>query len=289
MSIKIIQQRLEVYQCRTRQQEENALREITQEVVLAALSRTGFFQKAVFQGGTCLRIFYGLERFSEDLDFVLKEPASEFPLAEYVKDLTLDLQAYGYHMEVIDRSRADDAVKKCFLKDDSLGRVLTLTQLKGMSNTRKINIKVEVDSNPPAHSGFETKFLDFPYPFAVLVQDKPSLFAGKSHALLCRGYSKGRDWYDFIWYVRNGTRMNWDLLSSALDQQGPWAGQGLKVDADWYLRNLKERVENTDWRAAKEELVRFLKPSAHAGLEVWGRDFFLDRLNKLAVTLLLKP
>jgi predicted nucleotidyltransferase component of viral defense system len=281
MSVNIIQQRLADYKCASQQEEENALREITQEVTLAALSRSGFFKAAAFQGGTCLRVFYGLERFSEDLDFVLRSPDLKFPLAEYVKGLSGELEAYGYRLEVIDRSRADNAVKKCFLKDESLGRVLTLTHLRGMTNMRKIRIKIEVDANPPAKSGFETKYLDFPFPFAVTVQDQPSLFAGKSHALLCRTYTKGRDWYDFLWYVSRGTAMNWDLLNSALSQQGPWAGQGIKADADWYLRNLENKIQATDWQGAKEELLRFLKPSVHHGLEIWGRDFFLDRLEKL--------
>lgn len=281
MSIKIIQQRLLDYQCRSQQEEENALKEISQEVALAALSREGFFKKAVFQGGTCLRVFYGLDRFSEDLDFILKNIDRNFSFEPYIKNMAMEFQAYGYDLEVSDRSKAGDTVKKCFLKDDSLGKVLNLTHLKGMANMRKIKIKLEVDTNPPAGSSIESKFLDFPFPFAITVQDIPSLFAGKSHALLCREYTKGRDWYDFIWYVSRKSEMNWEFLSSAIEQMGPWKSQNLKMDKGWYLREMTRMIENTDWNAAKEEMLRFLKPPAVLGLNVWGKEFFLDRLQTL--------
>ncbi|MCK4994922.1 MAG: nucleotidyl transferase AbiEii/AbiGii toxin family protein, partial [Candidatus Omnitrophica bacterium] len=213
MSIKIIQERFDDYHCSSQQEEENALREITQEVALAALSRGDFFKKAVFQGGTCLRIFYSLERYSEALDFMLKNADKNFSFEPYIKNMAMEFQSYGYHLEVIDRSKSEDIVKKCFLKDDSLGKVLNVTHLKGVTNTRKIKLKLEVDTNPPDGSNFENKFLDFPFPFSVTMQDMPSLFAGKSHALLCREYTKGRDWYDFIWYISRQIKMNWEFLS----------------------------------------------------------------------------
>lgn len=282
MSIKIIQERFDDYHCSSQQEEENALREITQEVALAALSRGDFFKKAVFQGGTCLRIFYSLERYSEDLDFMLKNADQNFSFEPYIKNMAMEFQSYGYHLEVIDRSKAEDIVKKCFLKDDSLGKVLNVTHFKGVTNMRKIKLKLEVDTNPPANSGFENKFLDFPFPFSVTMQDMPSLFAGKSHALLCREYTKGRDWYDFIWYIRRRIKMNWEFLSSAINQQGLWKGLNLKADRTWYIGEMAKRIEQIDWKAAKEEMARFLKPSAIAGLNLWGKEFLLDRLQKLS-------
>jgi len=282
MSIKIIQERFDAYQCSSQQEEENSLREISQEITLAALSRGDFFKKAAFQGGTCLRIFYGLERFSEDLDFVLKSPNRQFSFKPYVRNMAMEFESYGYRLEVSDRSKAEDTVKKCFLKDDSLGKVLNLTHLKGVTNARKIRIKLEVDTNPPAGSGFANKFLDFPFPFAVTLQDMHSLFAGKSHALLCREYIKGRDWYDFIWYTSRRVKMNWELLSKAINQQGPWKGQNIKINRDWYIKEMVKKIEGVDWKAAKEEMTRFLKPSAMAGLDVWGKEFLLDRLQKLS-------
>ncbi|MBU1043481.1 MAG: nucleotidyl transferase AbiEii/AbiGii toxin family protein, partial [Candidatus Omnitrophica bacterium] len=173
-------------------------------------------------------------------------------------------------------------VKKCFLKQDSLGQVLSLTHLKFKTNTAKIKIKLEVDTNPPENSGFVNRFLDFPFPFSVTMQDMPSLFSGKSHALLCREYTKSRDWYDFIWYISHKIKMNWDFLSSALNQQGPWKGLKLKAERNWYTGEIAKRIERIDWNTSKQEMLRFLKPTAVAGLDVWSKEFFLDRLNRLA-------
>ncbi|MBU0633658.1 MAG: nucleotidyl transferase AbiEii/AbiGii toxin family protein [Candidatus Omnitrophica bacterium] len=281
MSIKIIQERLNFYRCRSQQEEENALREITQEVALAALSRTDFFKKAAFQGGTCLRIFYSLDRFSEDLDFILKKPDMNFQLEPYLKPLAAELNDYGYRMEIIDRSKTEQAVKKCFLKDDSLGKILSLQHLKGAANQKKIKIKLEVDANPPLGSNFENKFLDFPFAFAVTAQDAPSLFAGKSHALLCREYGKARDWYDFIWYVSRRIVVNFTFLSNALNQIGPWAGQNIQVDNAWYHKEMEKKIISIDWEKMKKELLQFLKPEALDTLKIWSQEFFLDRLRKL--------
>ena len=280
MSIQLIQERLNAYNCASQQEEENALREITQELALAALSRSDFFKKAAFQGGTCLRIFHSLERFSEDLDFMLRIPDQNFSFTPYIKNMASEFESYGYNLEVIDRSKAEDIVKKCFFKQDSLGQVLSLTHLK--FKTTKIRIKLEVDTNPPKNSGFVNRFLDFPFPFSVTMQDMPSLFSGKSHALLCREYTKSRDWYDFIWYISHKIKMNWDFLSSALNQQGPWKGLKLKVERNWYTGEIAKRIERIDWNTSKQEMLRFLKPTAIPGLDVWSKEFFLDCLSRLA-------
>ncbi len=278
MSIKIIQERLQAYHCQSAQAEEQALREITQEVILAGLARTGFYKITAFQGGTCLRVFYSLNRFSEDLDFILKEPDPHFDLKPYLKNLSLELEAYGYQLEVIDRSRAEDVVKKAFLKDDSVGKILQLTELKADRSMRKIKIKLEVDSNPPGGSGFGNQYLDFPFAFSVTTQDLPSLFAGKVHALLCREYPKGRDWYDFLWYVSRGIAINFKFLSAALNQVGIWKNTGPAVDINWCVKQIGERIRGLDWQAVSADIIRFIKPSEIASVQLWNQEYFLDRL-----------
>ena len=282
MSTKIIQDRLDSYQCKTALEEEQALREITQEVALAALGRTDFFKFAAFQGGTCLRIFYGTNRFSEDFDFLLKEHDQDFMLDPYLKSLSIELEAYGYRLETTDRTKADSAVKKAFIKDHSIGKVLQLNHLRADRSMRKIRIKLEVDTNPPEKSNYEIKYLDFPFVSSVTIQDLPSLFAGKIHALLCREYIKGRDWYDFIWYVGRGVDINYRFLASALKQQGPWQGQELKVAKEWTIKALHEKICSLDWQEAKDDIRRFVRQNELASLDLWGKDLFLDLLNKYA-------
>lgn len=281
MSVRIIQDRLDGYHCRSTVEEEQALREITQEVVLAALGRTDFFQHSAFQGGTCLRIFQGLNRFSEDLDFALQSPDRSFVLKPYLNDVARELAAYGYGIEIDDRSQTDQAVRAAFIKDDSLGRLLNLSYKPASGPMRKLRIKLEVDTNPPAGATAQMQYLDFPFLSAVSTYDQPSLFAGKVHALLCREYLKGRDWYDFLWYTARRTAVNYALLSSALDQLGPWKGQHVHTDRQWCVNQLQQKITTTDFHRAADDVRRFVKPQELPSLDIWSQELFLQQCGKL--------
>jgi hypothetical protein len=281
VSVTLIQERLAAYGCTSTVEEDRAVREITQEVVLAALARTDFFRRAAFQGGTCLRILHGLTRFSEDLDFALQSPDHGFRLEPYLPIIRREMAAYGYDIEFVDRSRVDQAVRTAFLKDDSLGDLLQLRYRPATGPARMIRIKLEVDTNPPPGGTFETRYLDFPFPQATVAHDPPSLFAGKLHAVLCRRYLKGRDWFDFIWYTARRTPVNYRLLGSALAQTGPWAGGIDQVDREWCLRALESKIESLDWARAREDVRAFVRPADLPSLDVWGREFFLGQASKL--------
>jgi len=281
MSVTIIRDRLATYGCKSGIEEEQAIREITQELALAALGRTDFFKEAAFQGGTALRILYGLGRFSEDLDFALKRSDPGFAWKVYLQTMSEELSAYGYKIDIQDRATADSAVKKAFIKDDAIGKILNF-QYAGKSGVLgKIRIKLEVDINPPDGSEYEIKYLDFPFVSSVVVETLPSLFAGKIHALLCRDYLKGRDWYDFLWYTSRRTPINFRQLSSALSQAGPWKNRGQSVDYDWCVQLLKEKIEGIDWHSAAEDVRRFVPVREQKSLELWNRDLFTGLLDKL--------
>jgi len=282
MSVQIVQERLDGCGCRSTLEEEQALREITQEIALAALGRTDFFQKAGLQGGTCLRVFHSLNRFSEDLDFALRTPNASFTLKSYLDALTEELVAYGYGLQIDDRPRADRAARTAFVKDDSLGNLLRLSYRPATGPLRVLGIKLEVDTNPPAGASFEMKYLDFPFPSAVCAFDLPSLFAGKMHSLLCREYLKGRDWYDFVWYTARRTPINYDLLSSALEQLGPWQHRQVRADRHWCVDQLLARIEATDWKQTRDDVRRFVKPHELPSLDLWSREFFSAQCDKLA-------
>lgn len=279
MSVAVIQEKLLTYQCKTVLEQENALKEIAQEIALMALSRADFFQVAAFQGGTCLRILYGLERFSEDLDFVLEEPDKNFMWDRYVKDMQEEFKVYGFALEVKNRAKPENTVKMAFLKADSEGGFLVIKDLR--TNKPQLRIKLEIDTNPPEGSQYELKYLDFPLPYSVKTHDLPSLFAGKCHALLCRDYVKGRDWYDFVWYVSKQTTINFSLLNHAMFQAGPWKGKNIRITPEWLLSELKIKIRHIDWDVAKQDVARFLRPRELSALELWSKDFFLSRLDKL--------
>lgn len=274
MTLQIIQERLNTYSCANMQEEEQALREITQDVILAGLARTEFFKYAQFHGGSCLRIFHGIGRFSEDLDFVLMASDHRFSLENYLPVALRELSAYGFKFEVVDRSKADKAVKKAFIKDDSIGKLLELDFIKVNRSMKKIRIKIEVDTNPPSGADSLTQYLTFPFPASVTVHDVPSLFAGKVHALLCREYSKGRDWYDFVWYISQKSEVNYPLLRSQINQAGPWQGEDIEFSQEWCFEELIRKVKTLDWEAAKREVVPFVRSHERPSLELWGVDFF---------------
>lgn len=277
----IIESRLQQYTIQSKQDELNALKEIFQEIALSALARTDFFRSACFQGGTCLRIMYGLSRFSEDLDFILLKPNLAFHWEPYLKKIRHEFASYDLKLETSDRSSLTSHVKKAFLKEDSFGQILNLNYERNIADTRKIQIKLEIDINSPWGSQSEVKFLAFPYPFSLSLQDLESLFSGKCHALLCRPYAKGRDWFDFIWYVSRKTKLNYFFLSSALQQTGPWSRGDLKIDKKWIIDQLRIKILSMDWGAVKNDVVRFLKPKEAQNLRLWDKNFFMHMLEKM--------
>ncbi len=282
--IALIQRRLEEYHCSGAEEELNAIREILQEMVLAGLSRTDFFVKAAFHGGTQLRIFEGVRRFSEDLDFALVSPDSSFQLLSYLEKVSEELGAIGVAMEVRDKSKASATVKKGFLKNDSLVGILELRFVGGkgtLGTPRKISIKMEVDTDPPAGATYRADNLLFPFPVSVRNFDRESAFSGKMHALLCRQYVKGRDWFDFVWYAGVRAKLNHALLSSAIGQQGPWAGQGIATSDSWVRERLLEVISKMDWSAAKRDVMPFVYPSDRQSLDLWGGDFFSSLTERL--------
>ena len=284
-SVDLIQRRIEEYGCGNEEEELNAIREILQELILAGLARTDFFAKAAFHGGTQLRIFEGIRRFSEDLDFALVEPDRAFSLKAYLDKVAKELESVGVRLEVKDKSKVDSTVKKGFLKTDSLVNMLELHYVGGrgtLGTPAKTLIKLEVDSNPPAGAGYRAQTVLFPYPASIRSFDRESSFAGKLHALLCRTYIKGRDWFDLIWYASVKSRVNFTLLSAALDQQGPWAGTGVRADGPWLRQELLAVVDRMDWEAAREDVRRFVYASDRPSLDLWGKDFFSGLVSRIS-------
>jgi predicted nucleotidyltransferase component of viral defense system len=278
--IELIQQRLDEYQAGNAIEEEQAIKEIIQEIALFALWKAGFFEVAAFQGGTSLRILYGLPRFSEDLDFILKEPGSEFDWSDYLKKLLENLEEFGLKTEVKDKSRMDQAVRKAVLKDNSVSNQLNLSFYRGRED-QKQTIKLEIDVNPPLGSAFEYTYKDFPVDYEVCHQDLSSNFALKIHALLCRQYLKGRDWYDFGWYVKNGIKPNLSLLQAALIQDGPWKREDLKIDEDWVKKELLIKIVSIDWNEAVIDVERFMNKIEKDSLKLWSGRFFTQKTEDL--------
>ncbi len=280
--IEIIRDKLNEYQPGNQLEEENALKEILQDIALYGLWRSGFFDVGAFQGGTSLRILHGMNRFSEDLDFILKKPDSAFSWSKYAPKVTACFEEFGLEVELRDKARMDQRIRKAMIKDTSLGRQLNLTFIDSNPNRqKKQKIKLEIDTNPPQGSGFAYSYLDFPLDFEVCHQDLSSNFALKIHALLCRPFLKGRDWYDFNWYIKKGVSPNMAHLEAALLQWGPWAGKTIEMNLKWLQETLQNKVREIDWKKATADVVHFITPEEQHSLTLWSRNFFLSKIEQL--------
>ena len=281
--IDLIKEKLKTYSLDTRQDEENATKEILQEIAIYALWRAKFFDVALFHGGTSLRILHGLPRFSEDLDFMVAVPSPDFDWAPYLKKLLSCFEEYGLSSEAQQKGNLDTSIRKAILKDTSVINQLDLN-FAGRHPKEKIKIKLEIDVNPPAHTGEGGTYLDFPLDHEVRHQDLSSNFALKIHALLCRGFLKGRDWYDFSWYVAKGVFPNLPHLQAALIQKGPWQDKtDLTVDKEWLKETLRDKIESLNWDEAKIDVRPFLRPNDAVSLDLWGTGFFNAKLDKLII------
>ena len=284
--IEMLQRKLHDYGATNAVEEENATKEILQEIALYALWRADFFNVALFQGGTSLRILHALPRFSEDLDFLLRAPDPDFQWSPYLSALVDIFGQFGLKLDAQPKDKMDRVVREAILKDDSIASQLNLS-FAGPGRAKTIKIKLEIDTNPPAGSGEGATFLDFPADYEVRHQDLPSNFALKIHALLCRPYLKGRDWFDFSWYVANRTPPNLPLLSAALRQAGPWQHElGLSIDDAWVIATLKAKITSIDWDAAAADVSRFLRPAEEKSLSLWSERFFHAKVDQLANSML---
>ncbi len=255
------------YDLSTEQKKRNAIFEVNQQIVLAGLYHGGFFDSAAFYGGTCLRIFHGLQRFSEDMDFSLLKPNDNFDFKKYFQPIIDEFAIVGREVEITKKDkRSFGKVESAFLKDTT--NVYDIS----FSTEKSIKIKIEVDTQPPLEFSTEHKLLLQPYSFMTRCFTLPCLFAGKMHALVFRSWKnrvKGRDWYDFEWYVRNRVPLDFKHLQERIKQFN-----GLVVNQEDFLEMLKDKLASTNINQAKQDVMPFLKNPNE--LNIWSNDYFLQ-------------
>lgn len=270
---------LQKYQPNTSQDAIQALREIIQEVALLGLWRARFFEHAAFYGGTALRILYGLDRFSEDLDFSLLEPNDSFDLGKYTGPLEEELKAYGFsvNVEKVDKA-VESAVQSAFLKGNTRNELLVIETGEELARQipagQVLRIKLEVDTEPPRGFSTETKYLFNPTAFAVRSYTLADLFAGKMHALLFRKWKnrvKGRDWYDFVWYGANHPELHLSHLEQRMRQTGHWKGEEAMTEAS-FRQILSDAIEGLKVEDARKDVFPFVRNPKE--LDLWSVDFF---------------
>lgn len=276
-----IEEMLKHYELNSPEAKKNAMKEIIQEFILCGLSRAGFFNKAAFYGGTALRIFYGLDRFSEDLDFSLKNPDSSFDLSSYFPILEKELLSYGLNVEISEKEKGEDtAIKSAFLKGNTKEHMLIFYPnsdiTKTIASNEVVKIKFEIDVNPPKYACFEHKYRLLPAPYEINMYDMPSLFAGKIHAVLCRSWKnrvKGRDLYDYVFFLSKGSAINIQHLRERLIDSN-FISQTDTFDINILKEMLYERFDSIDFDSAKEDVKNFVKDKS--ALELWEPEFFKE-------------
>lgn len=260
----------------------SALREIMQEITLAGLSRTDFFEKAAFYGGTALRIFYGLDRYSEDLDFSLLTPDSSFSLEPYFKAILDEFKSLGLTVSIKKKTK-QTAIDSAFLKAETIWKEIVLEDIikeTGVHSNKTLKIKIEVDRQPPLNFKTEEKLLLRPFSFYVKCFTQPSLFSGKMHALLFRKWKnrvKGRDWYDLEWYIKKGIPLDVNHFLTRAKDTNDWQEDSISPDQITELLNMK--IKSVSFSSIKEDVVRFIKDDD--ALRIWSPEYFKDLIEKI--------
>ena len=274
------------YEIKNTNDQKNALKEIIKEIVLAGLSRGGFFKEAAFYGGTALRIFYNLDRFSEDLDFALVTKNKDFELSKFFVYIEKELKAYGINLEIHSKQKQIDSnITSAFLKGDTLEHILKFfpSEENHVYNKllKDLKIKFEVDINPPIGATYEYKYKLLPSPHEIRLYDKESLFAGKIHAILCRGWkirTKGRDLYDYIFFLANNTKVNVELFKNKLIESN-YIDKNYKFDINILKELLIEKFGQINYNDSKEDVIPFIKNVEF--LDIWSKEFFISITEKI--------
>ena len=258
---------LSAYDMSTEQQKRNAIFEVNQQVILAGLYNGGFFDVAAFYGGTCLRIFHGLQRFSEDMDFFFFFPDDKFDFTKYFQPIIDEFAVVGREVEIKKKNKKNfGKVESAFLKDN--------TDVYDISfqTDKSIKIKIKVDTQPPLGFSTEQKLLLLPHSFMTRCFTLPDLFAGKMHALVYRTWKnrvKGRDWYDFEWYVRHNIPIDFTHLAERVLQFNNEV-----IEQDMFIIKLKEKLSSANINQVKKDVLPFVRNPKE--LDIWSNDYFLQ-------------
>lgn len=284
---------LEKYDLSNSNSSYDALREILQEIVLLGLYDAGFFKQAAFYGGTALRILHNLPRFSEDLDFSLLKPNSEFNFKPFQEAIIDTLKSFGFDVIIDIKEKSNSSAASAFLKGNTIEHLLNIDAPKDITKAihkdQTVKIKLEVDTHPPLD--FETQNIIrlTPRPFSINAFTLPSLYAGKMHAILCRAWStrpKGRDWYDLVWYIGNNVELDANHLKERLKQSCKYLeSNDIKIPQEFTQQTIKElllqRIETLDISQAKNDVQPFIKDRRE--IELWSKAFFIAVVENLKV------
>ena len=254
----------------------NAEQEICQKTALAGLRRGGFFEHAAFYGGTCLRLFHNLPRFSEDMDFSLTEKRDDIHLENYFDAIREEFDIAGFGITITKKDKKSfGRVESAFLKENTEAYDIRFQTKK------TIKVKIELDTDPPLLFNTEQKVLLQPYSFLTRCFTLPDLFAGKMHALVYRAWQrriKGRDWFDFEWYVRWGVPLDWNHLKVRIKE---FSGKDISLDD--FMNDLRSKLATSDIDNVKQDVLPYINEDQKSSLDIWSNDYFLQLADHIKI------
>lgn len=270
--MSIFDEMVEQYHPQNDAERTSVQREVMQKMALAGLNRGGFFDHAAFYGGTCLRIFHGLKRYSEDMDFSLTEKNDQIHIENYFQAIVDEFKTVGMPVEIVKKDKKSfGRVESAFLKEDTEAYDIKFQTRKMMK------VKIELDTNPPLCFSTEQRLVMQPYSFTVRCFTLPDLYAGKMHALVYRAWQrriKGRDWYDFEWYVRNRVPLDFKHLQERIREFS-----GNEVSKEEFMTTLREKLANADIHLAKQDVLSYIENNRE--LDIWSNEYFLQLVDMI--------
>lgn len=283
-----IEAMLSKYRTETRNDYDRAIKEIIQEISLVGLWRARFFEHAAFYGGTSLRILYGLDRFSENLDFTLLKPDKNFSLENYNESIAKELSSYGFTVEIDNKTKEwQTNIRSAFIKANTLGEMLKIGipshLTKGLHPEARLKIKIEVDTHPTPAYEYETRFLEQPVNIGIRSVIERDIFAGKMYALLFRewkGRVKGRDWYDWLWFVRRGIPLQLDRLEIHLKDHGSLSEER-SLTREMFRELMEKKIQLLDLESTIKDIIPFVQDKSV--IEGWSKELLLNRLDRMSM------
>lgn len=245
-----------------------------QNLILMGLSlRTDFFKHVAMFGGTALRIFHNLPRFSEDLDFTMDTSDPDFSFIPYKEPMQSFFTGVGLEeVQINTKEQGKD--------------VLSVSLVLSTNRSNSLKVKIDIEKSPfEVLPETETLYGSYPYQYPARVCTLSSSFAGKMDAIINRQWGnkrvKGRDWYDFLWYMRKGTDLDICWLEERMRAKGSLESAE-SLTPELLGEMFEERARSVDVREVLRDVRPFMTDSLEKNSsDTWTADMFVLQKDKL--------
>ncbi len=262
---------------------KNAMKETLQDIILVGLGKSDFFKYISFYGGTSLRMFRELPRFSEDLDFTFIEDNIDFNFDSYLLGVKKEFNIMKINCEIYSKNKnIETSVISRFIKFNlkDLFNISYFDYSKNIIKDEILTIKVEVETRHIAGAKTEYKLLTYPSFVQVRTFNMETLFASKLIAVLNRKWKariKGRDFYDYLFYISKNIKVNLIFLENGLKKFG-YLRSDEKLSLDKLKESLVNRFNEIDFEEAVKDVVPFVS-NDDPFINAFNKDIFISSVD----------